>query len=88
MKFERSAMNAVIKSFLYVLVAALASSALGGLFGCVVALISPEFARGLFSSQGTDSIVRYSAAVGMIWGLFMGAGVMGFVLLIKNKNLP
>jgi len=75
-------MGAVIKSFLCVLVAALSSAVLGGLFASVVALVSPEFVRGLFTPEGSESVVRYAAAVGMIWGLFLGTGVMGFVLLV------
>jgi hypothetical protein len=29
-----------------------------------------------------NSLVRYAAGVGMIWGLFMGTAVMGFSMLL------
>ena len=71
-----------VRYFIYIVAGALASSALGGLFACVVALISPEFVGSLFG-RGTDgSLVRYAAGVGMIWGLFLGTAVMGFSLLL------
>ena len=63
--------------------AALVSAALGGLFGAVVAWVSPEFAQSLLSPR-CDCISRYAAAVGMIWGLFLGAGCMGFALAIAS----
>src|SRR2546426_2423211 len=75
-------MNAVVKSFLLVLAAALASAFLGGLFACAIAVVSPDFVRGLFAPQASESIVRFAAAAGMIWGLFLGTGVMGFTLLV------
>lgn len=46
----------------------------------IVALISPEFVKGLFSPPEGSSLPRYGAAVGMIWGVFIGAGVMAFCL--------
>lgn len=69
-----------LRYFGYVLAAALASSALGAGFAALVAVISPEFVRGLFAPAAEASLPRYAAAVGMIWGLFIGAGVMGFCL--------
>jgi hypothetical protein len=45
-----------------------------------VALISPEFVKGLFSPPDGTSLPRYAAAVGAIWGVFIGAGVMSFCL--------
>jgi len=42
--------------------------------------VSPEFVKGLFSPPNDASLPRYAAAVGMIWGVFIGAGVMGFCL--------
>ncbi len=69
-----------LRYFLYVLGAALLSSAVGGTFAAVVAVISPEFVKELFSPSQGASLVRYAAAVGMIWGVFIGAGVMGFCL--------
>lgn len=71
-----------LRYFLYVVGAALLSSALGGLFATAVATISPEFVRGLFYPPADASIIRYAAGVGMIWGLFLGTAVMGFCLLL------
>jgi hypothetical protein len=71
-----------LRYFLYVVAGALVSSALGGLFACAVALISPEFVSSLFGHGAHDSLVRYAAGVGMIWGLFLGTAVMGFSLLL------
>jgi len=69
-----------LRYFLYVLGAALLSAAVGGVFASLVASISPEFVKGLFSPPDGASLPRYAAAVGMIWGVFIGAGVMGFCL--------
>lgn len=72
-----------LRYFLYIVAGALASSALGGAFACLVAVISPEFVRTLFSPVASDtgtSLVRYAAAVGMIWGIFLGTAVMAFSL--------
>ena len=73
-----------VKNFLYIVGAALGSAVLGGVFGALVAFVSPEFVRGLASQSVTDSIVRYAAGLGMIWGLFLGTAVMGFSLLIAT----
>jgi hypothetical protein len=69
-----------LRYFFYVLGAALLAALVGGLFASIVALISPEFVKGLFSPPDGTSIPRYAAAVGAIWGVFIGAGVMGFCL--------
>jgi hypothetical protein len=69
-----------LRYFFYVLGAALLSAVVGGLFALAVGLISPEFVKGLFSPPDGTSLPRYAAAVGMIWGVFIGAGVMGFCL--------
>jgi hypothetical protein len=71
-----------VKTFLSIVAAALGSSVVGGIFGAAVAVVSPEFVRNLASSPVPDSVVRYGAGLGMIWGLFLGVGVMGFSLLI------
>ena len=71
-----------LRYFLYIVAGALVSSALGGLFACAVAVISPEFVSGLFGGAAHGSLVRYAAGVGMIWGLFLGTAVMGFSLLL------
>ncbi len=69
-----------LRYFLYIMAAALLSAAVGGLFASVVASISPEFVSGLFQPKPGASIVRYAAAIGMIWGVFIGAAAMGFCL--------
>ena len=71
-----------LRYFFYIVCGALAASALGGLFACAVALISPEFVSTLFGRGADGSLVRYAAGVGMIWGLFLGTAVMGFSLLL------
>jgi hypothetical protein len=71
-----------LRYFIYIVGGALASSALGGLFACVVALISPEFVSSLFNRAADGSLFRYAAGVGMIWGLFLGTAVMGFSLAL------
>ena len=55
------------------------SAFLGGLFAMIVALISPEFVSDLFGVKEGTSVSRYAFSVGMIWGLFIGAAVTGFV---------
>jgi hypothetical protein len=71
-----------LRYFIYIVCGALASSALGGLFACAVALISPEFVSSLFGRNVGGSLVRYAAGVGMIWGLFLGTVAMAFSLLL------
>ncbi len=74
----------VVRHFFLILAAALGSSILGALFAAVVALVSPEFVRTLFSQPMTGSVTQYAVGVGMVWGLFLGAAVMGFSLLIGS----
>jgi hypothetical protein len=69
-----------LRYFLYILAAAILASIVGGVFASIVALISPEFVKGLFAPPDGTSLTRYAAAVGAIWGVFIGAGVMGFCL--------
>jgi hypothetical protein len=74
-----------LKYFFSIVGGALAASVLGGVFACVVALISPEFVATLFSRDAAaagGSLVRYAAAVGMIWGIFLGTAVMAFSILL------
>ena len=71
-----------LRYFISIVAGALASSALGGIFACVVAWISPEFVSSLFGRGADGSLVRYAAGVGMIWGLFLGTAVMAFSLLL------
>lgn len=71
-----------LRYFFFIVAGALVSSLLGGLFACVVSFISPEFVKGLFSPPAGTVLPRYAAAIGMIWGVFLGTAVMGFSLLL------
>ena len=74
-----------LRYFFFIILGALVSSALGGFFACVVALISPEFVTNLFGSEAVrGSLVRYAAGVGMIWGIFLGTAAMAFSLLLMT----
>jgi len=75
-----------LRYFGYTVGAALLSAALGGVFGAVVAVVSPDFIWSTFAPPEAGSVVRYAASMGMIWGLFMGAGVMLASLLISALN--
>ena len=77
-----NAIKSAVGFFIIILLGALLSAIVGGLFGSVVALVSPEFVSGLVSAEAGTSIGRYAFAVGMMWGLFMGAGVSGFACLL------
>jgi len=72
--------------FLFVLGAAILASVIGGLFASAVALLSPDFVKGLFSPPADASLPRYAAAVGAIWGVFIGAGVMGRMGLMLAES--
>jgi len=72
----------LIRSFLFFVLAALVAALVGAVFAVVLAQVSPELARDLFGERVT-SPRRYAAAVGMLWGLFIGVGVMGFCVLIS-----
>lgn len=76
-----------IRSFLSILAAALVSAAVGGVFAAILAWISPAFVRGLFSPGHAASLPRYAAAVGMIWGVFIGAAAMGFCLALVTIRI-
>ena len=69
-----------LRYFFYILGAAILSAVVGGLFAAIIGFISPEFVKGLFSPPAEASLPRFAAAVGAIWGIFIGAGVMGFCL--------
>lgn len=70
--------------FAIIVVGSLLSAILGGMFGAVVATISPEFVQGLFGREAGEAVVRYSFAVGMIWGVFIGATVSGFACFLAT----
>ncbi len=73
-----------LRYFLYIVGAALLSAMLGGVFAAGVAWISPEFVKGWFMPPSGSDPVRFAAALGMIWGLFLGTGVMGFCILVTT----
>jgi hypothetical protein len=82
---EMNAENAIkgaVGFFTIILVGALVSSLVGGLFGALVATVSPEFVAGLFEQKAEHGIVRYAFAIGMIWGVFIGAAASGFACLL------
>jgi hypothetical protein len=64
--------------FLMILVAALASSVLGGVFGLCMSVLSPEFISDLFAKNAGQPVGGYAFTVDMVWGLFIGAAVAGF----------
>jgi hypothetical protein len=74
-------MSQPIRNFLLILAAALLSALIGGLFGAGIAALSPEFVSGLFGPK-IENIVRYAAAVGAVWGVFVGAAAMVFGLAV------
>lgn len=77
------AIKIAVVYFAIILVGSLLAAVVGGGFGALVAKISPELVDGLFSPDADASIVRYSLAVGMIWGLFIGGGASGFACLLS-----
>jgi hypothetical protein len=70
-----NAIRTAIGFFVIVLVGSLVASVVGGIFGAGIALISPEFVGSLFGTE--KHLVPYAFAVGMIWGVFIGAAVSG-----------
>jgi len=79
MKTE-NAIKTAVGFFIVIFAGALFSSLVGGAFAAVVAIISPEFVSNLFDKA--ESVVRYAFAVGMIWGIFIGAAVSGFACFL------
>ncbi|MDP6526495.1 MAG: hypothetical protein QGI24_06085 [Kiritimatiellia bacterium] len=74
-------MNKHIRNFLLILGAALAASVLGAIFAVILAALSPELMRDFFGHK--QFMGRFAASVGMLWGLFIGAGAMAFCLGIS-----
>ena len=77
-----NAVRTAVGFFVVILVGALLSALAGGAFGALVATVSPEFVSSLFSQKAEAVIVRYAFAVGMIWGVFIGAAVSGFACFL------
>jgi uncharacterized membrane protein YdjX (TVP38/TMEM64 family) len=77
-----NAIKGAIWFFVIIVIGSLLSAFLGGAFGAMLAAISPEFVKSLFGADVGESAIRYSLAVGMIWGLFIGASVSGFACFL------
>ena len=77
-----NAIKTAMSFFVIILVGSLLSAVVGGAFGALVASISPEFVSGLFNQKAEAGVVRYAFAVGMIWGVFIGAAVSGFACFL------
>lgn len=77
-----SAIKGAIWFFVIIMVGSLFSAVLGGAFGALVAAISPELVNSLFGADAGAAVIRYSFAVGMIWGLFIGVAVSGFACFL------
>lgn len=77
-----NAIKTAVGFFVVVLAGALLSALVGGAFGALIATVSPEFVSSLFSQKAESGIVRYAFAVGMIWGVFIGAAVSGFACFL------
>ncbi|MFC1497915.1 hypothetical protein ACFLS1_05515 [Verrucomicrobiota bacterium] len=71
-------MNKQIRNFLLILAGAVVSSVLGAIFAVVIAKLSPEFIIDIFGRKLYP--IRFAASMGMLWGLFIGAGTMAFCL--------
>src|SRR5438093_8909946 len=81
---QRSDRKAAAGYFLLVLLGSLLSAGIGAAFGALVAMVSPEFVKSLFSLKPEHgSVFRYASSVGMIWGLFIGVGVSCFACLLR-----
>lgn len=76
--YTESAVKGALRFFVLIVLGSLFAALLGGAFGALVAKISPEFVTRLFGAPAVQAPTRYSFAVGMIWGLFIGAAVSGF----------
>ena len=81
MKTE-NAIKGAIGFFVIILIGTLVAALVGGAFGALVAIISPEFVSELFGTEAETGIVRYAFAVGMIWGVFIGAAVSSFACFL------
>lgn len=81
MKTENAIITA-IGFFIIIMLGALAAAFVGGAFAAVIAVISPDLISGMFSNAPDHSIVRYSFAIGAIWGVFIGAAASGFACLL------
>ena len=69
-----------IHFFLIILVGAIGAALVGGGFAAIIGLLAPEFVNDLFGGYEEElpHPVRYATAVGMIWGVFIGAAAASF----------
>jgi hypothetical protein len=72
-----------MREFTLITVAALVSAVLGGLFGALIGWLSPEFIGVLTQPQPVAEPARFGAATGLVAGLFIGASVMAFGLMVE-----
>lgn len=77
-----NAIKGAIWFFAIILLSSLLAAVLGGAFGALIGIISPQFVKSLFGGDAGVSVIRYAFAVGMIWGLFIGAAVSGFACFL------
>jgi len=78
----------VLRCFSYLVGAALFAAVVGGVFGSAVGMVSPELVRSCAAPPGSTSLVRSAAALGMVLGLLLGVGAMGFSLLLVTVIKP
>jgi hypothetical protein len=81
MKTE-NAIKTAIGFFVIIMLGSLIASFVGGSFAAVIAIISPDLISGMFSKASDHSVVRYSFAIGAIWGVFIGAAASGFACFL------
>ena len=69
-----------LQFFAIILIGAFGSAIVGGGFGALVALISPEFVKTTFLIR--TNVTNTAVAAGMICGLFIGAGASCFACFL------
>jgi len=79
---HESTIKITLSFFAIILLGSIGSAILGGIFAALIATLSPEFVESLFSPK--NNAVRYAAAVGMLWGLFIGAAVSAFACFLAT----
>ncbi|MEM7792624.1 MAG: hypothetical protein AAF546_14560 [Verrucomicrobiota bacterium] len=69
-----------IHFFLIILCGSIGASLIGGGFAAIIGSLAPDFVSDLFGGYKEELPypIRYATAVGMIWGVFIGAAVAGF----------
>lgn len=73
-----------LRYFGYVLAASLLSALIGGAFGGFLGWLSPDFVASLFCPPQGTALINFAAAVGAVWGIFIGAAVMGFCIGVAS----